>query len=88
MRAACIHQIMAFLRVIDIFVASKKVIKLVSNRFLIKNFQVGRLHQRQLLDDDQREIRLFKEAFLEDGELHSDNARTRRFKWKDAGTLT
>jgi len=35
------------------------------------------------LDDDQREIRLFQEAFLEDGELHSDNTRTRKFRWKD-----
>ena len=45
--------------------------------------QVGRLHQRAVLDDDQREIRLFQEAFLEDGELHSDNTRTRKFRWKD-----
>jgi hypothetical protein len=45
--------------------------------------QVGRLHHRAVLDDDQREIRLFQEAFLEDGELHSDNTRTRKFRWKD-----
>ena len=45
--------------------------------------QVGRLHQRALLDQDQREIRLFQEAFLEDGELHSDATRTRKFRWKD-----
>merc|ERR1711981_1013808 len=45
--------------------------------------QVGRLHQRALLDQDQREIRLFQEAFLVDGELHSDATRTRKFRWKD-----
>ena len=45
--------------------------------------QLGRLHQRAILDDDQREVRLFQEAFLEDGELHSDNARSRKFRWKD-----
>ena len=45
--------------------------------------QVGRLHHRAVLDDDQREIRLFQEAFLEDGELHSDNTRSRKFRWKD-----
>merc|ERR1711981_1374903 len=45
--------------------------------------QVGRLHQRALLDQDQREIRLFQEAFLEDGELHSDATRTRKFRWNE-----
>ena len=45
---------------------------------------MGKLHHRAILDEDQREVRLFQEAFLEDGELHSDNARTRKFRWKDA----
>ncbi len=44
--------------------------------------EVGKLHHRQILDEDKRDIRLFQEAFLEDGELHSDNARQRKFKWK------
>ena len=47
--------------------------------------QVGRIHQRQLLDEDKREIRLFQEAFLEDGELHSDKTRERKFRWKNVG---
>ncbi len=47
--------------------------------------QVGRLHQRRELDEDRAEVRLFQEAFLEDGELHTDQARTRRFKWKGIG---
>ena len=53
----------------------------------MKTFQIGRIHHRQLLDDDQRDVRLFQEAFLEDGELHSENGRTRRFKWKDTGSI-
>merc|ERR1712110_97071 len=43
--------------------------------------EVGRIHHRQRLDEDKREIRLFQEAFLEDGELHSDNTRNRKFRW-------
>ena len=49
--------------------------------------EVGRLHHRAVLDQDKREIRLFQEAFLEDGELHSDNARQRKFRWKNIGTI-
>merc|ERR1712029_145490 len=45
--------------------------------------EVGRIHHRQQLDEDKREIRLFQEAFLEDGELHSDNTRNRKFRWKN-----
>ena len=47
--------------------------------------EVGRLHHRAVLDEDKREVRLFQEAFLEDGELHSDNARQRKFRWKNVG---
>ena len=47
--------------------------------------EVGRIHHRQVLDEDKREIRLFQEAFLEDGELHSDKARERKFRWKNVG---
>merc|ERR1711893_433997 len=41
------------------------------------------MHQRKLLDEDKREVRLFQEAFLEDGELHSDKGRERKFRWKN-----
>jgi len=44
--------------------------------------KVGRIHQKALLDEDQADIRLFQERFLEDGDLHTDNKRTRQFKWK------
>lgn len=53
--------------------------------------QVGRLHHRRVLDEDKRDVRIFQEAFLEDGELHSENTRSRKFRWKgiddDIGTL-
>ena len=43
--------------------------------------EVGRIHHRRLLDQDKRDVRLFQEAFLEDGELHSEQGgRQRRFK--------
>ena len=50
--------------------------------------QVEKIHQKQILDQDQREIKLFQEAFLEDGELHSDQARARKFKWLGAGKIS
>lgn len=44
--------------------------------------QIGRNHLKTMLDDDQREIRLFQELFLEDGDLHSDGGgRKKQFKW-------
>ncbi|TRY75331.1 hypothetical protein TCAL_01352 [Tigriopus californicus] len=45
--------------------------------------RLGQIHQRQILDEDRRDVRLLQEAFLEDGEFHSDKARARTFKWKD-----
>lgn len=44
--------------------------------------QVGRIHNKQILDEDQAEIKLFQERFLEDGEDHDDQKRERQFKWK------
>ncbi|XP_045023458.1 claspin-like [Daphnia magna] len=47
--------------------------------------QVGRAHMKTMLDQDQREVRLFQELFLEDGDLHSDGGgRQRQFRWKQA----
>lgn len=46
--------------------------------------QVGRAHIKTLLDQDQREVRLFQELFLEDGDLHTDGGgRQRQFRWKN-----
>jgi hypothetical protein len=47
--------------------------------------QIGRAHMKTLLDQDQRDVRLFQELFLEDGDLHSDGGgRQRQFRWKNA----
>jgi len=44
--------------------------------------KIGRVYQKNQLDEDQAELRLFQERFLEDGDLHSENKRQRQFKWK------
>ena len=33
------------------------------------------------MDEDQAELRLFQEKFLEDGDLHTDYKRTKQFRW-------
>ncbi|XP_035666050.1 claspin-like [Branchiostoma floridae] len=43
--------------------------------------QVHRLHMKSMLDEDKRKLRLYQEAYLEDGDLHSDSRRKRRFRW-------
>ncbi|XP_044584460.1 claspin-like [Cotesia glomerata] len=46
--------------------------------------QLGKIHARQLLDDDQRDVRMLQELLFEDGDLHTDGSgRERRFKWKN-----
>lgn len=43
--------------------------------------KVGRIHQKVLLDEDQANLKLFQERFLEDGDLHTDYKRQKQFKW-------
>jgi len=51
----------------------------------IKN-QLGKIHMKQILDEDKREVRLLKELLFEDGDLHTDGTRReRKFKWKNIG---
>ena len=38
------------------------------------------------MDDDQKNVRLLQEILLEDGELHADAQRSRKFQWKNLGT--
>ncbi|XP_035746823.1 claspin [Egretta garzetta] len=46
--------------------------------------QVQRLHMKAMLDDDKRQLRLYQERYLIDGDLHSDGpGRMRRFRWKN-----
>lgn len=47
--------------------------------------QVGKLHMRQLLDEDQKEVRMLQEMLFEDGDLYSESGRERKFKWKNIG---
>ncbi|KFQ42631.1 Claspin, partial [Nestor notabilis] len=46
--------------------------------------QVQKLHMKAMLDDDKRQLRLYQERYLIDGDLHSDGpGRMRRFRWKN-----
>ncbi|XP_066494833.1 claspin [Tiliqua scincoides] len=46
--------------------------------------QVNKIHRKVMLDDDKRQLRLYQERYLADGDLHSDGpGRTRRFRWKN-----
>ena len=41
-----------------------------------------------MLDDDKRQLRLYQERYLADGDLHSDGpGRMRKFRWKNIGNL-
>ncbi|CAH8837791.1 unnamed protein product [Trichobilharzia szidati] len=46
--------------------------------------QVERVHHRLQTDQDLREIRILKELYLEDGDLHTEDGRVRqrRFRWR------
>ncbi|XP_064483643.1 claspin-like isoform X3 [Ornithodoros turicata] len=47
--------------------------------------EVGRLHFKHLLDQDKRELKIYQEMLLEDGDLHSEGGgRQRKFRWKSA----
>ncbi|XP_034941282.1 claspin-like [Chelonus insularis] len=51
--------------------------------------QLGKMHARQILDDDQRDVRMLKELLFEDGDLHTDGSgRERKFKWKNIDSLS
>ncbi|KAJ6655582.1 hypothetical protein lerEdw1_004934 [Lerista edwardsae] len=46
--------------------------------------QVNKIHRKVMLDDDKRQLRLYQERYLADGDLHSDGpGRVRRFRWKN-----
>ncbi|XP_028937326.1 claspin isoform X3 [Ornithorhynchus anatinus] len=46
--------------------------------------QINKIHMKTLLDDDKRQLRLYQERYLADGDLHSDGpGRTRKFRWKN-----
>ncbi|XP_056364889.1 claspin isoform X2 [Oenanthe melanoleuca] len=46
--------------------------------------QIQKFHMKAMLDDDKRQLRLYQERYLLDGDLHSDGpGRTRKFRWKN-----
>nr|XP_055074922.1 claspin isoform X2 [Misgurnus anguillicaudatus] len=46
--------------------------------------QVNKIHMKHVLDDDKRQLRLYQERYLADGDLHSDGpGRARQFRWKN-----
>ncbi|XP_006886644.1 PREDICTED: claspin [Elephantulus edwardii] len=46
--------------------------------------QVKKIHMKTMLDDDKRQLRLYQEMYLADGDLHSDGpGRMRKFRWKN-----
>ncbi|KAF7394522.1 hypothetical protein HZH66_007696 [Vespula vulgaris] len=50
--------------------------------------QLEKIHMRQILDQDQREVRMLQELLFEDGDLHTEgNGRERKFKWKNIDKL-
>ena len=39
-----------------------------------------------MIDEDKRELRMYQERYLADGDLHSEGSgRQRRFRWKNIG---
>ncbi|PIK62681.1 putative claspin [Apostichopus japonicus] len=48
-----------------------------------RNAFKGKTYSKKATDDeDARRLRLFKELYLRDGDLHSEKSRVRRFRWK------
>ncbi|KAG8143066.1 hypothetical protein E2320_000350 [Naja naja] len=46
--------------------------------------QVNKIHMKMMLNDDKRQLRLYQERYLLDGDLHSDGpGRMRKFRWKN-----
>uniref|UniRef100_A0A8C8RAF3 Claspin n=1 Tax=Pelusios castaneus TaxID=367368 RepID=A0A8C8RAF3_9SAUR len=46
--------------------------------------QINKIHTKAMLDDDKRQLRLYQERYLADGDLYSDGpGRMRKFKWKN-----
>ena len=50
----------------------------------VKN-QLGKLHMKQILDEDKREVRMLQEMLFEEGDLFSESTRERKFRWRNIG---
>lgn len=49
--------------------------------------ELERMHIRNIIDEDKRDVRLLQELLLVDGELHGQG-REKKFKWKNTASLT
>uniref|UniRef100_A0A286XJU2 Claspin n=1 Tax=Cavia porcellus TaxID=10141 RepID=A0A286XJU2_CAVPO len=46
--------------------------------------QIKKIHMKTMLDDDKRQLRLYQERYLANGDLHSDGpGQMRKFRWKN-----
>uniref|UniRef100_A0A5F8GI01 Claspin n=1 Tax=Monodelphis domestica TaxID=13616 RepID=A0A5F8GI01_MONDO len=51
---------------------------------LLKHSERQKRQMKAMLDDDKRQLRLYQERYLADGDLHSDGpGRMRKFRWKN-----
>ena len=50
----------------------------------VKN-QLGKLHMKQMLDEDKRDVRMLQEMLFEEGDLFSERTRERKFRWRNIG---
>ncbi|KAJ8045650.1 Claspin [Holothuria leucospilota] len=54
--------------------------------------EINEAYMKSVDDEDDRRLRLFKELYLQDGDLYSEKSRVRKFRWKhldemEPGTL-
>lgn len=48
--------------------------------------ELDRIRMKQVLDEDQRDVRMLQEILFDDGDLHSEGGgRQRKFRWKNIG---
>ncbi|XP_014251896.1 claspin-like isoform X2 [Cimex lectularius] len=67
-------------RGLDNFEAEEGDTDKINERKLQK--ELGKIHMREIMAEDKREIRLLQELLLEDGDLHSDGPKRKRlFRW-------
>lgn len=54
----------------------------------LSHFVCTCLYSKKMIDEDDHDIKLLQEQFLQDGDLHSDGfGRMRRFRWQSTGEL-
>lgn len=50
--------------------------------------ELDKIRMKQVLDEDQRDVRMLQEILFDDGDLHSEGGgRERKFKWKNIGKI-